>query len=461
MILHVGKKETGNPKKHVFYFPVILIFILFFWIIYSAYLKKNTSDALLQNTDKNLTIFVASDIHYLSDKLTDHGAAYEKYVSSGDGKQLKYIDAIMDAFVSEIKKLKPDILIVSGDLTNNGEKASHLDLAEKFKAIENGGTDVYVIPGNHDIFNPWAREFKKDKQYPAEYISDKDFSKIYESYGYDKAISRDENSLSYLVAPSGNLWLLMLDSNKYQDNISVGVPSTDGLLKMGTLQWIEKCCKLAKEHGAYMIAVMHHNILDHSEVIRDGYTLNDSGQTRILLKDYQINLVLSGHIHVQDISSDKAQTDPLYDIASGAVSVYPHLYGVLKFSSADGSLNYVTQSVDVDSWAKAKHKKDNVLLNFKEYSKDYFSKLAYNKAYDSLSESGYQEEQIKLMADVIKTLNLRYFSGTENLNAHDVVNSEGYKLWTDFPDSFLKSYMASIISDNDTDDNHLTLKLNK
>ena len=42
------------------------------------------------------------------------------------------------------------MLILSGDLTNNGEKESHIDIAEKLKEIEKNGTAVYVIPGNHE-----------------------------------------------------------------------------------------------------------------------------------------------------------------------------------------------------------------------------------------------------------------------------------------------------------------------
>lgn len=453
------KKTNRNYKMIFFTFMSIAVAILLVLIISTSLIKKDNPLVLDRNTDKDFTIYIASDIHYLSDKLSDQGSAYDKFVTSGDGKLLKYIDEITDTFVYEIQQNKPDVLIVSGDLTSNGEKASHKDLAEKFKTIEKGGTQVYVIPGNHDIFNIWAREFRGDKQYVTDYVSDKEFSGIYADFGFDEALSRDENSLSYLAAPNDKLWFLMLDSIKYKENLSVGIPAADGLLKSSTLKWIEECFKMAEEKGANIIPVMHHNILDHSEVIREGYTLNNSGQTLILFKKYQLNLVFSGHIHVQDISSDQKPEHPLYDIASGALSVYPHHYGVLKYSSEQNSLEYQTQSLDVDAWAKAKHKKDKILLNFNKYSEEYFSKMAYDRAYKSLADSGYEEEQIKLLADVIKTLNVRYFSGMENLNASDVVHSKGYKLWTEYPDSFLKNYVATIISDKNTDDNHLSIQL--
>ena len=115
--------------------------------------------------------------------------------------------------------------------------------------------------------------------------------------------------------------------------------------------------------------------------------------------------------------------------------------------------------MEVDSWAKIKHIKDKNLLNFNTYSKDYFGKVSYNRTYKSLIDSGYADKQAQLMADTIRTLNLRYFSGTENLNATEVKNSEGYKLWLDSPDSFRKFYIESIVTDNNTDDNQLTIQL--
>jgi len=71
-------------------------------------------------------------VHYLAESLTDKGEAYQKFVSS-DGRQFNYISEIVDAFTDDIKKKKADVLIVSGDLTTNGEKESHLELAKQLR----------------------------------------------------------------------------------------------------------------------------------------------------------------------------------------------------------------------------------------------------------------------------------------------------------------------------------------
>jgi 3',5'-cyclic AMP phosphodiesterase CpdA len=412
-------------------------------------------------SEKDKIIYIASDLHYLSDKLTDHGVAYAEFSNSRDGKQLDYMDEILDAFSNDIKKSKPDLLIISGDLTCNGEKVSHQDLAEKLKLIEQKGTSIYVIPGNHDILNPWARGFKDDSQYKVDSIDEKEFSTIYSDFGFTEAISNDKDTLSYLAAPSNNLWLLMLDTNKYKNNFDLGSPQTDGILAKSTLDWIQECCDLAKEKGATIITVMHHNILNHSERIQEGFTLNNSDQTRVIFKRNNLNLVFSGHIHIQDISSDKKEIDPLYDIASNALSVFPHQYGVLKYNNLDLSLDYSTARVDVERWAKNVKSKDRNLKNFSKYSEEYFGMKSYDRTYNSLlADTDYTKEEIVLIAETIKTLNTRYFAGIEHLNSKDIINSEGYKLLLNLKDNFLTSYAESISNDNDIDDNQLFIKIN-
>jgi 3',5'-cyclic AMP phosphodiesterase CpdA len=409
---------------------------------------------------QDLTFCIISDPHYLAKDLTDNGEAFKKYVSSSNGTQLNYIDKILDAFIFEMKNKKPDILVISGDLTSNGEKKSHIEFAKKLSIIEENGTSVYVVPGNHDILNPWARGFKGDEQYVAESISDKDFSRIYGAFGFDEAVSRDKYSLSYLVQPSEDLWLLMIDSNKYKNNFTVGYPQMDGELSKGTLDWIKKCTAMAKEKGANIITVMHHNVLDHDDIIRKDYTLNNSKEALEVFKEGNLHLVLSGHDHIQDIISDKKDSKTLYGIASGSIAVYPHLYGTLKYSDRDKSISYNTSIVDVEGWSRYSGINDKNLNNFKNYSEDYFSKFAYDTAYKQLmEEGGYSNEEIKTMAETVKTLSLRYFAGTENLNSKDVLNSEGYKLWLKSPDNGLKQRVLDISSDRDTDDNNIKFSL--
>ena len=82
--------------------------------------------------------------------IVEKGEVFAKVYLSGDGKQMNYMSEIPDAFIEDVIKEQPDGFILSGDLTFNGEKKSHDDLAEKLKKVEKSGVPVMVIPGNHD-----------------------------------------------------------------------------------------------------------------------------------------------------------------------------------------------------------------------------------------------------------------------------------------------------------------------
>jgi 3',5'-cyclic AMP phosphodiesterase CpdA len=396
----------------------------------------------------DITIFVATDIHYMSKSLNDFGEAFAAFASSGDGKQINYIEEIVDAFAYDIERKKPDILIISGDLTSNGEQENHQKLAEKLQRIESHRTKVYVIPGNHDIQNPWARGFKGNQQYLTPTISKDDFAGIYNKFGYEEAISRDTASLSYLAAPSEDIWLLMLDTNQYEYNKMMGMPVTNGSIKEETMAWIRECSRQAQENHAKLITVMHHNLMDHSSVLSQGYTLDNSQEALKLFRESSLGLTLSGHIHLQDIRSDEKDSGKLYDIATSALSIYPQQYGVLKYSPKEG-LDYSTAQVDVEAWSKEHGSKDRNLLNFETYSKDYFSKATYNKSYSGLQKlEGYTEAQKKQMAYTMSLLNTYYFGGSIDAVPAEAMESPGYKLLEKNTQGFLGKYMTSIIADS-------------
>lgn len=107
-----------------------------------------------------VTLFIATDLHYLSPELTDHGPFFQDLITDSDGKAMEYCEEITDAFVEQVIGGKPDALILSGDLTFNGEELSHTALAEKLRLVEDAGIPVLVLPGNHDLENPMSASFR-------------------------------------------------------------------------------------------------------------------------------------------------------------------------------------------------------------------------------------------------------------------------------------------------------------
>lgn len=420
--------------------------------------QKHTAPEPLK-TGEELTMYVATDVHYLANELHDDGEAYQKYLNSGDGRLLNYIDEITDAFINDMNIEKPDVLILSGDLTNNGEKESHTELAKKLNKLEEtAGTRVYVIPGNHDIQNPWARSLFDDKQSKVDSIESDEFDQIYGNLGYDEAISRDESSLSYLAAPSEDLWLLMLDTNIYDTNYHYGVPATNGVIKEETFNWIRECSALAKEKKVQILTVMHHNLLRHTLVMNYGFTLDNSEEAIKVFEESDLQLVLSGHIHIQDINSTKNEENPIYDVVTSALIAYPVQYGVIEFQKEQG-YEYQSRKVDVDRWAKTTNQKDENLLEFKQYARDHYATRSYDRVYNSLVGTGlYSEEDILLMSATMSLLNVNYFGGSVDTVRDEILNSKGYQLWrkAEEPERIV-NYINNMLYDDKIENNHLLL----
>jgi 3',5'-cyclic AMP phosphodiesterase CpdA len=396
-----------------------------------------------------VSFWVATDTHYLDKALEDGGQAFQAYVTGGDGKMLPYSDELTEALVYDVEQKKPEFLILSGDLTNNGEASSHKELAAKLHRIEAMGTSVYVIPGNHDINNPWARSFDGDKQVVAEHINVEDFLATYEDFGYHEALSRDADSLSYVVKAAPGLWLLMIDSAQYAHNEEYNFPQTDGRILPSTLSWMDENVKLAAQEHASIITVMHHNLLSHTSMAVSGFKLNNSQETMKTLRKDGLNLVLSGHIHMQDIRRDPAEDSidpamPVYDIATSAMAVNPHQYGAMTFDPVSRAFTYNTAAVDVEGWAQAKDITDPHLLNFKSYAEDTFAGESYEKAMTRLKDSTFTEAQKQSMAEVMSKLNVKYFAGTAADSLDEIQAMPGYKLWESMEGGFMSGYIRSM-----------------
>ncbi|WP_438433748.1 metallophosphoesterase [Gorillibacterium sp. sgz500922] len=400
------------------------------------------------------TLYLATDLHYLAPSLHDDGKAFQDYIAGGDSKLLNYSDELVEAWIAQVLRDRPRAVVLSGDITNNGEKASHQTLAKKLQTIKDAGIGVYVVPGNHDILNPWARSFKDDKQLVTDYITPQEFKTLYAPFGYEEAGAHDDSSLSYVAKLSDRLWLLMLDTCDYTYNVDNGAPETGGFLADSTLRWITEQGTAAKQAGANVIAVMHHNLLDHSDYSYLGFTITRSEKVLTTLKAAGIRLTLTGHIHVQDIRSQ----DGVTDIATGAFEVYPHSFGVLDYSPDASTAQYRTERTDVEAWAKTSGSKNPDLLHFAKYAEAFFRDSSYGKAYRSLDGKGYTEAQRQSMANTMAEINSHYFAGTTDRISSKVLNSEAMTLWKKAEPQFTKSYVLSMI-ENPKDNTRVTVSL--
>jgi len=408
-------------------------------------------------TNQSFSFFIVSDPHYISKETYDNGKAFQDFLASGDGKMLNHTDELLDALIKDIRAEKPDFLIITGDLTCNGTRQSHIELAEKLKTIEDIGTCVFVVPGNHDIQNPYARKYIGDEVTDIETITSEDYVNLYAPFGYEGCVSRDPNSLSYLAMPAEDIWLLMLDSTDTDRNMARKYPEQSGYLRPDTLKWIEQCAALAKENNAKLIAVMHHSLIDHSEMIKANYTIKNSKDALKVFRKHGIEIVFTGHIHIQDIKSDEYQGNRIYDIGTSSLAVYPHQYGRMKYTPYVG-FDYRTIPLDMDDYDIHENAKDGTPLNFEDYSACFFTEQCGRMHQECLEQlEGLSDAERELVLETVCRMNMLYFAGYRNEALNDIVNTEGFKKLENIAPCFTKEYALKMLDDERTNNNTLLI----
>ena len=102
----------------------------------------------------NRKIVVLSDPHVMvPELLVNEGTAWTTYLS-GQRKMEDYSQSLFDNMIERIKQdPRPGLVLISGDLTKDGEQVSHQYVTGKLDELRAMGIQTLVIPGNHDRGN--------------------------------------------------------------------------------------------------------------------------------------------------------------------------------------------------------------------------------------------------------------------------------------------------------------------
>ena len=391
--------------------------------------------AALGAQESPVRIVTATDLHYLSPGLTDNGPFFTQMIERGDGKVMACIEELTEAFLSQVIANVPDALILSGDLTFNGERESHETLAQKLSRIEAAGIPVLVIPGNHDLYSRSAARFEGDGYTRVESISAQEFAAIYGAFGFDDALARDSASLSYVARLSDSLRVLMVDAN---------TEDAPGCITEETLAWIAHQLEDARQAGCRVLAVSHQNLIDHSSLFSAGFTIDNAAALRALYASSSVIANLSGHLHIQHTAKSD---EGIWDIATSSLAVSPNVYGVLTL---DGRcLSYRTEPVDVCAWASAQGLCDPRLTDFVSYSERFFKDNARRQARAAITEDQDPEQ----LADAFAELNAAYFAGRLDVCP---ISEELVSRWQK-QSFFLARYVAAIAQEEPRSHCELTI----
>jgi 3',5'-cyclic-AMP phosphodiesterase len=169
-------------------------------------------------------------------------------------------EELLRAAVAETNELKPDLVVVAGDLTMEGYRGEF----ERCKQFLHELTcpNVVVTMGNHDARNVGYRHFE-------DYFGARD-------------------SVTTVAVAEGRAKVVAIDSTK---------PDLDeGEVGREHYGWID--AELRAWTEGPRIVVIHHHILAVPGTGRDVNNLRDAGDFMAILRELEVDLVLSGHRHV-------------------------------------------------------------------------------------------------------------------------------------------------------------------
>lgn len=291
--------------------------------------------------EDSLKIAVLSDTHYLSPSLIKDTADFQEH-RSGDQKMFVESAAILSALLDTVEQDDPDVLLISGDLTKDGERENHQELAQIFEQFEQeSGTQVYLVPGNHDLNNSNATNFNTadGAAVPAGRTTQQDFREIYGDLVYNDdtviatftpAAGKQGGGLSYVARPKDGFTIIAIDSARYSaDNTDSGTDEheTSGAVGTELENWIVEQVAAAKQRGDTVIGIQHHGVVPHFEmepVLMADFLVNDYERLAQVYGDAGMAYIFTGHMHANDIASVTTESgNTLYDIETGSAVTYP------------------------------------------------------------------------------------------------------------------------------------------
>ena len=221
---------------------------------------------------------------------------------------------------SEINNLQPDMIILSGDITDNGYYKEFKQANRYLSMFE---PPLFAVPGNHDARNLGYQTFE-------ELIGER----------------------SWKLTVGDDFTVIGLDSSTPDEN-SGGIGRPQHL-------WLEHQLDECVINEHFSIVVLHHHVISIPQTGRERNVLSDSGDILKTLTTHEVDLVLSGHKHVPNLwkinetvianagslCSEKLRGKNLnsynvYNISEDEIEIYLHNVGGERFLFGSYSRNKI------------------------------------------------------------------------------------------------------------------------
>lgn len=169
-------------------------------------------------------------------------------------------DMFMKA-AAEINELQPDMIILTGDLTNNGY---YVEFEQATRYLSMFEAPLFAVPGNHDSRNLGYQSFE-------ELVGER----------------------SWKLTLGDEFTVIGLDSSSPDESRGhIGKPQH---------MWLEHQLDKCVIDDKFSIVALHHHVISIPQTGRERNVLSDAGDILKTLTTHEVDLILSGHKHVPNI----------------------------------------------------------------------------------------------------------------------------------------------------------------
>jgi 3',5'-cyclic AMP phosphodiesterase CpdA len=162
--------------------------------------------------------------------------------------------------LDEVNDLAPDLILLTGDLTNDGYYSEFLKAKEYLNMFD---SPVFTVPGNHDAKN----------------VGYEVFEDLIGQRSWGQRLSKDQE-----------ITTIGLDSSEPDLN--------EGHIGRSQQIWMETILKNCMVDSVFSIITMHHHVIPVPKTGRERNVLSDAGDILKSIIDHEVNIVMCGHKHV-------------------------------------------------------------------------------------------------------------------------------------------------------------------
>lgn len=337
-------------------------------------------------SDKNaIKMYVCTDTHVVANETM----TAENYSSLERTEKLRHVsDAIFRTFIDDIIKKKGKYLLITGDLTENGDEESARAVADALAKAQEKGLKAFVINGNHDV-----NETKNGKPIKTNRMSKEKFAEIFAPYGYDRSINRFDGTLSYVAELNETHRLIAIDNIEYKND--------DDTIKEGMTEehrlWIEDRVKECVEQGKTPVLMAHKPLMNHMPAVIEPFSRSaEDGYNKEILgaiAKLGAKIVFAGHMHFNDVKERTVvkdeETNSIYEVMTNSLAMYNTSYREVKIGK-----KLSVKSVEMTKVKKeylpeylSENDKKRIADNYREYAKEYLFDYM-GRLYSEIADDG-------------------------------------------------------------------------